>query len=99
MAFPPSFLDELRNRIPLASLVGRQVRLIRRGRELAGLCPVHPEKTPAFFVVEDKGFFHFFGFRAAGDGGGYLVGGRKRRFLQGGQGLGTESRLPAPAAA
>src|SRR5258705_656939 len=73
MAFPPGFLDELRARIPLASLVGRQVRLIRRGRELAGLCPFHHEKTPSFYVVEGKGFFYCFGCGAHGDASRYLV--------------------------
>src|SRR5437763_4288857 len=73
MAFPPGFLDELRARVPLGSLVGRRVRLIRRGRELGGLCPFHHEKTPSFYVVEDKGFFHCFGCGAHGDAIGYLM--------------------------
>ena len=73
MAFPPGFLDELRARIPLGSLVGRRVRLIRRGRELAGLCPFHHEKTPSFYVVEDKGFFHCFGCGAHGDAIGFVM--------------------------
>src|SRR5216684_3285791 len=58
MAFPPRFLDELRQRCSLADVVGRRVRLIKRGREYVGLCPFHSEKTPSFNVVEDKGFFH-----------------------------------------
>src|SRR5438045_5211396 len=73
MAFPPGFLDELRARVPLGSLVGRRVKLIRRGRELGGLCPFHHEKTPSFYVVEDKGFFHCFGCGAHGDAIGYLM--------------------------
>src|SRR5437588_10398569 len=67
MAFPPGFLDELRARVPLGSLVGRRVKLIRRGREYVGLCPFHSEKTPSFYVVEDKGFFHCFGCGAHGN--------------------------------
>src|SRR5204863_6927251 len=67
MAFPPGLLDELRARVPLGSLVGRRVKLIRRGRELGGLCPFHSKKTPSFYVVEDKGFFHCFGCGAHGD--------------------------------
>ncbi len=61
MAFPTAFLDELRARVALADLVGRRVRLIRRGREYTGLCPFHKEKTPSFTVNEDKGFYHCFG--------------------------------------
>ena len=73
MAFPPGFLDELRNRISLSDLVGRRVKLIRRGREYAGLCPFHHEKTPSFYVVEDKGFFHCFGCGAHGDAIGFTM--------------------------
>ena len=39
MAFPPHFLDELRGRVGLASLIGRRVKLTRKGREYSGLCP------------------------------------------------------------
>src|SRR5690242_1085285 len=67
MAFPPRFLDELRQRVSLAEIVGRRVKLIRRGREFTGLCPFHNEKTPSFSVVEDKGFYHCFGCGAHGD--------------------------------
>jgi len=96
MAFPPSFLDELRNRIPLASLVGRQVRLIRRGRELAGLCPFHHEKTPSFYVVEDKGFFHCFGCGAHGDAVGYLMRAENLDFIEAIERLASEAGLAVP---
>ncbi|MSO85416.1 MAG: DNA primase [Rhodospirillales bacterium] len=61
MAFAAAFLDELKARAGLAALVGKRVRLIRRGREHLGLCPFHKEKTPSFTVNEDKGFYHCFG--------------------------------------
>jgi DNA primase len=96
MAFPPNFLDELRNRIPLASLVGRQVRLIRRGRELAGLCPFHHEKTPSFYVVEDKGFFHCFGCGAHGDAVGYLMRAENLDFIEAIERLASEAGLAVP---
>ena len=61
MAFSSRFLDEVRNRVGLAEVVGRRVRLIKKGREYHGLCPFHNEKTPSFTVNEDKGFYHCFG--------------------------------------
>ncbi|HTZ38072.1 MAG TPA: DNA primase [Stellaceae bacterium] len=73
MAFPPGFLDELRARVSLAELVGRRVRLVRKGREYGGLCPFHNEKTPSFYVVEDKGFYHCFGCGAHGDAIGFVM--------------------------
>lgn len=66
MAFSPQFLDELRTRIGLADIVGRRVKLVRKGREHHGLCPFHKEKTPSFTVNEDKGFYHCFGCGAHG---------------------------------
>ena len=61
MAFSPQFLDELRARVGVADVVGRRVRLTRKGREHLGLCPFHKEKTPSFTVNEEKGFYHCFG--------------------------------------
>ncbi|MBU2090129.1 MAG: DNA primase [Alphaproteobacteria bacterium] len=67
MSFPPEFLNELRDRLPVSEIVGRRVRLQRKGREFQGLCPFHNEKTPSFTVNDDKGFYHCFGCGAHGD--------------------------------
>lgn len=67
MAFSPQFLDEIRNRVSLAELIGRRTKLVRKGREFSGLCPFHNEKTPSFTVNEEKGFYHCFGCGAHGD--------------------------------
>lgn len=73
MAFPPQFLEEIRNRLPCSDVVGRRVRLIRKGREHSGLCPFHNEKTPSFTVNDEKGFFHCFGCGAHGDVIGFAM--------------------------
>ena len=67
MSFSPEFLDEIRLRVPLSDTIARRVNLVRKGREFAGLCPFHKEKTPSFTVNDDKGFFHCFGCGAHGD--------------------------------
>jgi DNA primase len=82
MAFPPGFLDELRSRVSLADLVGKRVRLARKGREFGGLCPFHNEKTPSFYVVEDKQFFHCFGCGAHGDAIGFLMRSENLDFIE-----------------
>jgi DNA primase len=82
MAFPPGFLDELRSRVSLADLVGKRVRLVRKGREHGGLCPFHNEKTPSFYVVEDKGFFHCFGCGAHGDAIGFVMRSENLDFIE-----------------
>lgn len=56
MRFPPSFLDEIRARLPVSEVVGRRVKLKKQGREFAGLSPFNAEKTPSFFVNDQKGF-------------------------------------------
>ncbi len=61
------FLEELRNRVSIADVVGSKVKLTKRGREYLGLCPFHNEKTPSFTVNESKGFYHCFGCGAHGD--------------------------------
>ncbi|HVH76361.1 MAG TPA: DNA primase [Stellaceae bacterium] len=96
MAFPPGFLDELRSRLSLAALVGRRVRLVRRGREYAGLCPFHNEKTPSFYVVEDKAFFHCFGCGAHGDAIGFVMRADNLDFLEAVEKLAAEAGLAVP---
>src|SRR5690242_6731449 len=96
MAFPPGFLDELRSRVSLAELVGRRVRLVRRGREHGGLCPFHNEKTPSFYVVEDKGFFHCFGCGAHGDAIGFLMRAYNLDFIEAVERLAAEAGVVVP---
>jgi DNA primase len=67
MRFPPQFLDELRARLPVSEVAGRRVRLKRAGREWRGLSPFNQEKTPSFFVNDQKGFYHDFSSGKHGD--------------------------------
>ncbi|MCP3371168.1 DNA primase [Bradyrhizobium cajani] len=60
MRFPPSFLDELKARLPISDVVGRRVKLKRAGREWKGLSPFQQEKTPSFTVNDQKQFYHDF---------------------------------------
>jgi DNA primase len=98
MAFPPGFLDELRGRVSLSGLVGRRVKLVRRGREFGGLCPFHHEKTPSFYVVEDKNFFHCFGCGAHGDAIGFVMRADNLDFLEAVEKLAAEAGIAVPQA-
>ena len=83
MAFvTPAFLDELRDKVPLSSLIGRKVKLTHKGKEHTGLCPFHKEKTPSFTVNDDKGFYHCFGCGAHGDQIKYLMESEKMPFME-----------------
>jgi len=67
MRYPPSLLDEIRARLPVSVVVGRRVKLTRAGREWKGLSPFNQEKTPSFFVNDQKGSFFDFSSGRNGD--------------------------------
>ena len=67
MRFSPGLLDEIRARLPVSQVVARKVKLKRQGREFAGLSPFKAEKTPSFFVNDQKGFYHCFASAEHGD--------------------------------
>ncbi len=96
--FPPAFLDEIRTRVPVSGVVGRRVKLIRKGREFHGLCPFHNEKTPSFTVNEDKGFFHCFGCGAHGDVIGFEMRAGHLSFPEAVEKLAGEAGLAIPTA-
>lgn len=67
MRFDPDFLDAIRARVPVSQIVGRSVALKKQGREYAALSPFNAEKTPSFFVNDDKQFYHCFSSGKHGD--------------------------------
>jgi DNA primase len=73
LTIPPAFLEEIRARVPLSDIVGRRLRLTRAGREWKAPCPFHAEKTPSFYINDQKSFFHCFGCGAHGDSVGFLM--------------------------
>ncbi len=78
MRFPPSFLDDIRARVAISSVVGRRVAWDRRktnpGKgDYWACCPFHAEKTPSFHAEDHKGRYHCFGCKASGDIFTFLV--------------------------
>ncbi|MDX2309561.1 MAG: DNA primase [Hyphomicrobium sp.] len=67
MRFPPQILDEIRARLSVSQVVGRRVALKKKGREWVGLSPFKAEKTPSFYVNDQKGFYHCFSSGEHGD--------------------------------
>ncbi|GLS19520.1 DNA primase [Labrys miyagiensis] len=67
MKYPPNLLDEIRARLPVTAVVGRRVKLKKQGREWRGLSPFNAEKTPSFYVNDQKGFYHCFSSGRHGD--------------------------------
>ena len=73
MRFSPSFLDEIRARVPVSEVVRQKVAIKKQGREWRGLSPFNAEKTPSFYVNDPKGFFHDFSSGKHGDGFTFLM--------------------------
>ena len=73
MRFSDDFMDEIKARVRVSDVVGRHVKLKRQGREFAGLSPFTNEKTPSFFVNDEKGFYHCFSSGNHGDSISFLM--------------------------
>jgi DNA primase len=103
MTLSPQFLDELRGRTLLSALVGRSVKLQKAGREYKACCPFHQEKSPSFYVNDEKGFYHCFGCGAHGDAIRFLTEAQGLPFIDAvkelAQAAGMEMPAPDPRAA
>ena len=60
MKYPKEYLDEIKTRLKVSSVVSKSVQLKKRGKEFVGLSPFKTEKTPSFTVNDEKGFYHCF---------------------------------------
>ena len=60
MKYPKEYLDEIKLRLKVSSVVSKVVSLKKRGKEFVGLSPFKTEKTPSFTVNDEKGFYHCF---------------------------------------
>ncbi len=67
MKIPEDFIEELRQRNDIESVISSYVNLKRRGSNLVGLCPFHNEKTPSFTVYPSSNSYYCFGCGAGGD--------------------------------
>ena len=67
MAFPDSFVEEVRRTADIVRYISEQVSLRKMGTSWKGLCPFHQEKTPSFNVRQDPPLFHCFGCGEGGD--------------------------------
>ena len=60
MKYPKEYLDEIKIRLKVSTVVSKHVSLKKRGKEFVGLSPFKNEKTPSFTVNDEKGFYHCF---------------------------------------
>jgi DNA primase len=97
MSLSPAFLDELRARTSLSALIGKTTKLHKAGREMRGCCPFHNEKTPSFYVNDDKGFYHCFGCSAHGDAIRWMTDQRGLPFIDAVKELAQTAGMEMPA--
>jgi DNA primase len=98
MRYSQSFLDEIRARLPVSEVVRRRVTLKKAGREWRGLSPFNPEKTPSFFVNDQKGFYHCFSSGKHGDQFRFLMETEGLSFRDAVERLASLAGVPIPAA-
>lgn len=102
MSLPPGFLDEVRNRLSLAQVVGRKVswdpRKSNQGKgDWWAPCPFHQEKSASFHVDDRKGFYYCFGCQAKGDAVSFVMGTENVGFMEAVEILAREAGMQMPA--
>ena len=97
MSLSPAFLDELRMRTSLSTLIGRTVKVQKAGREYKACCPFHNEKTPSFTINDEKGFYHCFGCGAHGDAIRWMTDQRGLPFMEAVKELAATAGMEVPA--
>ncbi len=97
MSLSRSFLEEIKNRIPVSDIVGRKVKLTRRGREFVGLSPFKNERTPSFTVNDEKQFYHCFATSKHGSVFDFLMETEGLSFIEAVERLASEAHLSMPA--
>ncbi len=59
--------DEVKSKVDLVEIVSSYLPLKKMGRNFAGLCPFHSEKTPSFMISAERQVFKCFGCSESGD--------------------------------
>ncbi len=102
MSLPPGFLDELRTRVSLSSVVGRKVTWDMRKSNLGkgdmwAPCPFHQEKSASFHVDDRKGYYYCFGCHAKGDAISFVKETENLPFIEAVEVLAREAGMTMPA--
>jgi DNA primase len=102
MSLPPGFIDELRTRVSLSSVVGRKVTWDMRKSNLGkgdmwAPCPFHQEKSASFHVDDRKGYYYCFGCHAKGDAISFVKETENLPFIEAVEVLAREAGMTMPA--
>ncbi|MEM1365048.1 MAG: DNA primase [Pseudomonadota bacterium] len=101
MRFTPTFLDEIRDRVPISSVIGRSVTWDKRKTQAGkgdfwACCPFHGEKSPSFHCEDRKGRYYCFGCGASGDHLRFMTEHNGLSFPEAVEQLAAEAGVPMP---
>jgi DNA primase len=90
------FVERVRAATDIVALISDSVPLKKAGRKYRGLCPFHPEKTPSFYVDDQKGVFYCFGCQTGGDSFKFVMLRENVEFLEAARLLARRTGIPVP---
>lgn len=94
MKYPKEYLEEIKSKLKVSTVVSRSVNLKKRGKEFIGLSPFTNEKTPSFTVNDQKGFYHCFSSHEHGNIFDFLMKTTNAKFGEAVRILAVEAGLP-----
>ena len=94
MKYPKEYLDEIKLRLKVSQVVGKSVKLKKRGKEFIGLSPFSNEKTPSFTVNDEKGFYHCFSSAEHGNIFDFLMKTKNYKFGEAVRALAADAGMP-----
>ena len=94
MKYPKEYLEEIKLRLKVSQVVGKLVKLKKRGKEFIGLSPFSNEKTPSFTVNDEKGFYHCFSSSEHGNIFDFLMKIKNYKFGEAVRMLAAEAGMP-----
>ncbi len=94
MKYPKEYLDEIKLRLKVSQVVGKSVKLKKRGKEFIGLSPFSNEKTPSFTVNDEKGFYHCFSSAEHGNIFDFLMKTKNYKFGEAVRVLASDAGMP-----
>lgn len=95
---PDGFVDELKARIRPSDVIGRKVKLKKQGKEWVGLSPFTNEKTPSFYVNDQKKIFKCFSSGIGGDVISFVMETERLSFMEAVEKLADEAGMTLPKA-
>ena len=94
MKYPKEYLDEIKIRLKVSQVIGKSVKLKKRGKEFIGLSPFSNEKTPSFTVNDEKGFYHCFSSAEHGNIFDFLMKTKNYKFGEAVRTLAADAGMP-----